>query len=180
MREETKDYVYEQPAPSTYDVEYGERERHTSMLASWSPAQIVALIIGIGITVLGFAAVARTGFDTDHIYTPVDQVLWRMPHSPLFALIEVGFGVLVILSAVVPGGARGFMALLGAIALCFGLVVLIESTPNRLNHWLGVVDRNGVFYAIVGGVLLLAAILSPVYTTRSRRHIVRDEQRVVA
>jgi len=68
MREETKDYVYEQPAPSTYDVEYGERERHTSMLASWSPAQIVALIIGIGITVLGFAAVARTGFDTDHIY----------------------------------------------------------------------------------------------------------------
>jgi membrane-bound ClpP family serine protease len=88
--------------------------------------------------------------------------------------------VLVILSAVVPGGARGFMALLGAIALCFGLVVLIESTPNRLNHWLGVVDRNGVFYAIVGGVLLLAAILSPVYTTRSRRHIVRDEQRVVA
>jgi hypothetical protein len=169
-------YVYEEPAT---DVEYGERERHVSTTSFWSPAQIIGLIIGIGMTVLGFAAVAQTGFDTDHIYTPVDTV-WRLPHSPLFALIEVGFGVLVILSAVVPGGSRGFMALLGAIAVCFGLVVLIEDTPNRLNHWLGVIDRTGIFYVIVGGVLLLAAILSPVFTSRTRRRVVRDEQRVVA
>ena len=96
------------------------------------------------------------------------------------ALVEVGFGMLVILAAVVPGGSRGFMALLGAIALCFGLVVLVEETPNRLNHWLGVIDRSGIFYAVVGGVLLLSAILSPVFTSRTRRHVVRDEQRVVA
>jgi hypothetical protein len=175
MRGDTQ-YVYERvPA----DVEYGERERHTSTVSSWSPAQLIGLIIGIGVTVLGFAAIARTGFDTDHIYSPVDKV-WNLPHSPLMGLIEVGFGVLVILSAVVPGGSRGFMALLGAIALCFGLVVLVEDAPNRLNHWLGVIDRNGVFYAIVGGVLLLSALLSPVFTSRTRRHVVRDEQRVVA
>jgi hypothetical protein len=176
MREDTRHYVYERPVT---DVEYGERERHTSIISSWSPAQIVGLVIGIGITVLGFAAVARTGFDTDHIYTPVDNV-WNLPHSPLMGLIEVGFGVLVILAAVVPGGSRGFMALLGAIAVCFGLVVLIEEAPNRLNHWLGAIDRTGVFYVIVGGVLLLSAILSPVFTSRSRTHVVRDEQRVVA
>ena len=172
----TQHYVYEE---QPVDVEYGERERHTSTFSTWSPAQIIGLVIGIGITVLGFAAVARTGFDTDHIYTPVDDV-WRLPHSPLMALIEVGFGVLVILAAVVPGGSRGFMALLGAIALCFGLVVLVEETPNRLNHWLGVIDRSGIFYTVVGGVLLLSAILSPVFTSRTRRHVVRDEQRVVA
>ncbi len=179
MRRETEPYTYDDLPAGNYDVEYGERERHTSMLASWSPAQVVGLIVGIGITVLGFTAIARTGFDTNHIYTPVNEV-WRMPHSPLFALIVVGFGVLVILAAVVPGGARAFMALLGAVALCFGLVVLIESPPNRLNHWLGVVDRNGTFFAIVGGVLLLSALVSPVFTRRTRRHVVRDEHRVVA
>jgi len=176
MREATQHYVAETPAPSGYAVEYDERDR--SVRSFWSPAQIVGLIIGIGITVLGFAAVARTGFDTDHIYSP-KAMAWNLPHSPLMGLIEVGFGVLVIVSAVVPGGMRGFMALLGAAALSFGLVVLVEDAPNRLNHWLGVVDRNGWFYVITGGVLLLAAIVSPVFASRTERHVVRDEQRVV-
>jgi len=179
MSADTSHYVYERPASGEYEVEYGERERHTSMLTTWSPAQIIGLIIGIGITVLGFAAIAETGFDTDHIYPPHAET-WSLWHSPLFALIEVGFGVLVILAAVVPGGARGFMALLGAAAVSFGLVVLVEDVPNRLNHWLGVEDRNGVFYLLVGGVLLLTAIVSPVFTRKTRRHVVRDEQRVVA
>jgi membrane-bound metal-dependent hydrolase YbcI (DUF457 family) len=179
MSADPSHFVNQRPASGEYEVEHGERERHTSMFTSWSPMQIVGLIIGIGITVLGFAAVARTGFDSDHIYTPQADVA-SMSHTPLFALIEVGFGVLVIVAAVVPGGARGFMALLGAAAVSFGLVVLIEETPNRLNHWLGVEDRNGVFYVVVGGVLLLTAIVSPVFTRKTRRHVVRDEQRVVA
>jgi hypothetical protein len=172
------DTVYERPAGGDYEVAYGERERHVSTRSSWSPAQIVGLIIGIGITVMGFTAIADTGFDTDHIYTPKAEA-WSFTHSPLFALIEIGFGVLLILAAVIPGGARGFMALLGAVAVSFGLVVLVEDTPNRLNNWLGVEDREGVFYLVVGAVLLLAAILSPVLTRRTHRHVVRDEQRVV-
>ena len=51
----TQHYVYEE---QPVDVEYGERERHTSTFSTWSPAQIIGLVIGIGITVLGFAAVA--------------------------------------------------------------------------------------------------------------------------
>jgi hypothetical protein len=62
----------------------------------------------------------------------------------------------VLLAAVVPGGARGFMALLGAVAVSFGLVVSIEDQPHRLNYWPGVEAR------------------------KTRRHIVRDEHRVVA
>jgi hypothetical protein len=178
MSADTSHYGYERPATSDVEVAYGERERHTSVLTSWSPAQIVGLIAGIGITVLGFTALARTGFDTDHIYSPKAEA-WSFTHSPLFALIQVGFGVLLILAAVVPGGARAFMALLGAVAVSFGLVVLLEDTPNRLNNWLGVEDRNGVFYLVVGGVLLLAAIASPVFTRKSRSHVVRDEQHVV-
>lgn len=169
-------YVVQRPVADGYEV---ERERHRSTWSSWSPAQFIGLAVGIAITVMGCIAVARTGFDTDHIYTPQAQA-WRMPHSPLMALIEIGFGVLVILASVFPGGARSLLALFGALALAFGIVVVVETPPDRLNHWLGVEDKNGWFYVVVGGVLLLAALISPVFTTRTRRHVVRDEERVVA
>ena len=173
---QSEHYVVERPVSEGYEVEHGER--HRSMWSTWSPAQVIGLIAGIVITVLGLVALARTGFDTDHLYSPHAQA-WHLPHSPLMAIIEVGFGVLVLIASVVPGGARSLLALLGAIALAFGVVVLVEAPPNRLNHWLGVEDKNGWFYVIVGGVLLLAALISPVFTIKTRKHVVRDEQRVL-
>src|SRR5438552_3236631 len=139
----------------------------------WSPLQIIGLIVGIGAAVLGIAAVASTGFDTDHIYTP-QHVVGSFPHSPLLGVIEIGFGLLMVIGAAVPGGVRTLLALLGATALAFGLVVLIEATPNRLNHWLAVTHRNGWLYAITGAVVVLAAIFSPVFAgTDHRRRVVR-------
>src|SRR2546423_6494279 len=52
----------------------------------FSPAQFIALITGLGFIVLGVAAVAQLGFDTDHIYTPQEKV-WGLWHSPLLGLI---------------------------------------------------------------------------------------------
>jgi apolipoprotein N-acyltransferase len=173
MATDTQDYVEERPGTSGYEIEHGERNR--SLVAQWSPAQLVGLIIGIGITVLGFVALARTGFNTDNIYSP-HALAWRLPHSPLMALIEVGFGVLLIAAAVVPGGMRSLIALLGAVALSFGIVVVSMTPPNRLNHWLGVEDKNGWFFIVVGGALLLAGLFSPTFTTRTRKHVVRDEK----
>jgi hypothetical protein len=173
----TEPYVVERPAVGGYEVEYGERNR--SMLSQWSPAQIVGLIVGIGISVLGFVALARTGFDTDNIYSP-HATAWRLPHSPLMAVIEVGFGVLLIVGSVVPGGARSLIVLLGSVALSFGIVVVSLTPPDRLNNWLGVEDKNGWFYIAVGGLLVLVGLISPVFTTRSHKHVVRDEQHVLA
>jgi len=177
MATDTKQHDVERPVDAGYEVEHGEQNR--SMWTSWSPAQFVGLAVGIVLTVMGLVALSRTGFDSDHIYSPHAEA-WHLPHSPLMALIEVGFGVLVLVASVVPGGARSFLALLGAIALSFGIVVLVETPPDRLNHWLGVEDKNGWFYVVIGGVLLLAALVSPVFTTRTRRHVVRDEQHVLA
>jgi len=180
MPTETEHYVVERPerpVADGYEVEHGERNR--SMLSQWSPAQLVGMVAGIGITVLGFVALARTGFNTDNIYSP-HALAWRLPHSPLMALIEVGFGVLLIVGSVVPGGVRSLIALLGAVALSFGIVVVSMTPPDRLNHWLGVEDKNGWFFVVVGGVLVLAGFVSPVFTTRTHKHVVRDEQRVLA
>jgi hypothetical protein len=53
-------------------------------------------------------------------------------------------------------------------------VVVIGDTPSRLNHWLAVTHRNGWLFVITGAVVLLAAIVSPVFVPASRRrHRVR-------
>jgi Domain of unknown function (DUF4383) len=149
-------------------------ERRVTDPTPWSPAQIIGLIVGIGFTVLGIAAVATTGFHTDHIYTPHDTV-WRLSHSPLLAVCEIGFGVLMILASVIPGGSRELMALLGAISLAFGIVILTNAAQSNITHWFGVTHANGWLFAIVGGVMLLTALLSPTFFaggTRHRRRVV--------
>lgn len=157
--------------PAVRNVAYDEIDERPAVAAvptPWSPARILGLLIGIGFTVLGIAAVARTGFDTNHIYRP-HYVVWHLPHSPLLAVSEIGFGVLMILASVVPGGLRELMALLGAISLAFGIVILVDAAPDNLNKWFAVTHRSGWFFTIVGAVTLLAALVSPVFLTGTRR-----------
>jgi hypothetical protein len=161
---------------STDNVDDGYVAEDRSVRATmprWSPLQIIGLIVGIGSAVLGIAAVASTGFDTAHIYTP-QHVVGSFPHSPLLGVIEIGFGLLMVIGSAVPGGVRALLSVLGATALAFGLVVLIEAEPNRLNNWLAVTHRNGWLFAIAGTVVLLAAIFSPVFAGIERqRRVVR-------
>ncbi len=133
-----------------------------------SAAQIIGLIVGIGYTTLGIAAVVRTGFDTSHIYTP-HLLVWHLAHSPLLGAIEIAFGVLMILASVVD--SRSAVAFLGTIAFIFGIVVLTIPTPNRLNHWLAVTHRNGWVLLISGAVVALSALLLPTLGgTRTETH----------
>jgi hypothetical protein len=173
----TDDAVTETPDTSDYDASH-KQVVSRSRTSAWSPAQIIGLIVGIGFIVLGAAALVKTGFNTSHIDQPHD-VVWHFAHSPLLGAIEVAYGVLLVIASVIPGAARGLMAFLGAIAVAFGLVVLIESVPNQLNDWLAVSHRNGWLYVIAGGVVLLAAIFSPVFggSLRRREH---TTQQVVA
>jgi hypothetical protein len=144
----------------------------------WSPAQIIGLIVGIGFIVLGVATLAKTGFDTSHLDRPHD-VVWHFAHSPLLGVIEAAYGVLLVIASVVPGASRALMALLGAIGVAFGLVVLIVTEPNKLNDWLAVTHRNGWLYLIAGGVVLLAAIFSPVFGGGYRRKHTSPNREVV-
>jgi len=158
---------------------YGVTERRASATTTrtWSVAQIVGLIVGIGYTALGIAAVVDTGFDTNHLDTP-HHVVWSFAHSPLLGAIEIAFGVLMILASVIPGGARVSLALLGAIALIFGIVVLAASNPNRLNDWLATTHRNGWLFLISGAVVLLTALFAPNFAG-GHHSVVREDERVV-
>jgi hypothetical protein len=151
-------------------------ERHDRAVTAhpWSPAQVVAVVIGAAFVILGIAALARTGIPTDHLDRPQEEII-GFRHSPLLGMIEIGFGALLIVAGVVPGAVRSLMALLGVVAAGFGVILLVDVAPDRLHRWLGVGDPYGWMVLIVGVVLLAAAFFSPdVARNRHRR------QRVVS
>src|SRR5439155_14809841 len=58
----------------------------------WSPAQLIALLIGIGYIVLGAVALARTGIDLNRIGPHVEVA--GLHHTQVVGGIEVLFGLL--------------------------------------------------------------------------------------
>jgi hypothetical protein len=150
-------------------------EAGTGVAHPWSPAQIVAVVIGIGYVILGIAALARTGLPVDHMMTPQHEVL-GFRHSPLLGSIEIVFGALLIIAGVVAGAARSLMAFLGVVATTFGVLVLVDVAPNRLHRWLGVGDPYGWLSVAAGVVLLLAAFFSPEFARTTRTRTARHER----
>ena len=90
---------------------------------SFSVGQLLTLLIGAALVVLGVFALIETGIDTP-LDEPIEQVM-GYDHTPLLGIIEVGAGALLILFALRPGG-RWFVAVLGLALVLGGLLVLAE------------------------------------------------------
>jgi hypothetical protein len=90
-------------------------------------------------------------------------------------VIEIGFGVLLVLASVSAGASRAFMALLGALAVAFGVLILADAWPARMHRWFGVHDRNGWLFVITGGVVLVAGLVLPTFT-RPETRVVRERR----
>lgn len=132
---------------------------HEVSHAPWSPAQGVALIIGIALAALGGLALARGGLDDlfEHI------TVGGLHHTQLLGLIELVFGAFLIMLGAIPGAGRSLMAFIGALALVFGIVVAIE--PSSFHDALGVHAIHGALYIAIGVVLLAAAMAAPIIST---------------
>mgnify|MGYP000129578203 CR=1 FL=1 len=144
--------------------------RREVVRAPWSPAQIVALIVGAVLTVLGGVALARTGLNIGDLDGARTQVM-GLEHTALLALIELIVGVVLIAAGAMPGAPRGTMSFIGAVLLLFGLIVAIE--PGGTYRALGTTTGHGWFWAILGVVLLATAMLAPVIYDADRRGFVR-------
>jgi vacuolar-type H+-ATPase subunit I/STV1 len=147
-------------------VEETIRGRH------WSPAQIVALVVGVAAVVFGIVALAKTGIHGDELRSPHREV-WSFHHTPLLAVVEIGFGVLLVLASVSPGASRAFSALLGALAVTFGVLIVADAWPARMHRWFGVHHRNGWLFVITGGVVVIAGLVLPTFT-RPETRVVRE------
>jgi hypothetical protein len=149
--------------PAAERVEGYQRIEH----APWSPAQAVVLASGLMFAVIGGIALARTGLHFDNIPATHAQAA-GLRHTSLSAVIELGIGVVLLGVGAVPGAARGLMTFFGVVLLGAGLVIAIQ--PSSFHRWFGYDAGNGVFIAVIGGVLMLAAMVSPViWGARDRR-----------
>ena len=140
-------------------AEDGSRYR-VSDRPPWSPAQLVAVAVGIILVVIGGVALARGGINFSDIASTHSTVA-GFGYTCLSALVQLVVGVIIIGGGVFPGAAKGTMAFFGVVLLAFGLIVAIDSTPF-VNNW-GYSRSTGVLYAILGAVLLVAAAVSPVF-----------------
>jgi uncharacterized membrane protein HdeD (DUF308 family) len=148
-----------------------EQVEETTRRTAWSPAQFVAGVIGIAAIVYGAIALSDTGLDTGTLFHPTATV-GGFGHTPLLALIEILFGVFMLLAALVPDG-QGAMAFLSMVALAFGVVVIADLWEAKLHHWLGVSDKSGWLFVVVGAIGLLAAITLPTIGGHTRVRRVR-------
>ena len=130
--------------------------------APWSPAQIVALIAGALLLVLGLVTLARAGFAE---WTGQMEVL-GLHRTPIMGLLEVILGAFLVMAGAVPGGLRGVMSFAGTVLLVWGIVVAIE--PSAFQDAFGVQVESGWFYGIMGATVLLAGIVAPVIFGMSR------------
>jgi hypothetical protein len=148
------------------DRELEEREMESHRTMSWmsfSPAQLIALAGGVALIVMGAIAVIRGGFDDVQAHTSV----WTFHHTTLMGLVTIGFGALLALGGMAPNLSRAMMVFLGVVALAFGIIVVIEPAAE-FHEWLGVHDRNGWLYMIMGGAMLLLGLIAPVFTGSDR------------
>lgn len=141
--------------PNFHEVEaQNTQDRVVVDRKTWSPAQIVAGGVGLFLTVMGAVAALRVGFDFD----ATDSVL-GLSHTLLMAVIHVVVGLVFLGAAGNAFNSRPTMTTLGLVLIAFGLVYGIEG--EALARALGGDERIGWIYAIIGGISLLSAWLSP-------------------
>ena len=144
------------------EVEPVDREVRVSAWRSWSPAQFVAGIIGLVLTVMGGVALARL-LPTSSLTAETTTVL-GVGHTALMAIITLGLGLLYLAEAGMPFDVQPGMIFLGVMLLAFGLIVVIE--PGAFDGALGLGGSGGWFYTVVGFVSVVAGIISPTLVSR--------------
>jgi Domain of unknown function (DUF4383) len=142
----------------------------------WSPAQLVAVVLGGAAIVFGAFGLADTGLDLGHVDSP-HEVALGFHTTPLLALVEIAWGVLMVIAAIRPVAGRALMVLLGTAATVFGALILFDAWQHRFHDWFGVHDDNGWLFLAAGVVTLLAAFVLPVVTTPGQR-VVRERTTV--
>jgi uncharacterized membrane protein HdeD (DUF308 family) len=132
----------------------------------WSPAQLVALAAGVLFVVLGGIALARTGINLNDL-TGKHVTVAGAGQTQLMAYIEIVFGAVSLVAGSIPGAGRGGMTFLGVLALIFGIIVVAQ--PKTFTPRLGIGNGYGIFLIVVGAVLLITAMIAPVYLGGTRR-----------
>ena len=139
---------------------------------AWSPAQVFGVGGGVVLIVIGAIALARTGTNFSSI--PLSHAMAAGLHfTCLSAVVQLGVGVLLLGACVFPDAAKSAMAFFGVLLVVWGIVIAADTT--RLFVMWGYSKGTGIFYIVVGAVLVLSAALSPIFFS-SRREVRRESR----
>ena len=136
--------------------------------APWSPAQIVALIAGAIFAIIGAITLANTGVDFGDISANHETVA-GMDQTALLGAIELVVGLFLIGAGAIPGGGRASMTFFGVVSLGFGIVLMLSDNSTWMQRYMTTDDGAGWFFAIMGVVLLISAMVAPVIFGTDRR-----------
>ena len=123
---------------------------------AFSFGQLLTMLVGAALVVLGVFAAIETGLDTP-LSQPVEQVM-GYDHTPLLAISEIVAGGLLLLFSLRPGG-RWFVAALGVALVFVGVMILgeLDWTVDELGA-----EQSYAWIPIVAGlVVLLSSLLTP-------------------
>lgn len=145
--------------------EMGRVERTSVAREPWSPAQFVAGVVGLFLTVIGGVGLARL-LPTEAFIEETTTVI-GMGLNVLMSVITLLLGLMFLAGAGSPGTARSGSISLGVAMLAFGIVIFIE--PDALGGAFGVNQTSGLVFSLVGLVAVIAGVASP--TMMSRRAV---------
>jgi len=140
---------------------------HVTERAAWSPAQFVAVAAGLVLTVIGGVALARSGVHLSSSVIPLTRSsVAGLEFTSMSALIQLIVGIVLLIGGAYPYSAKATMGVFGVVLVAFGLIVAID--PTAFDTMWGFSTANGVFYAVVGAVLLIGGVASPVFFSKRR------------
>jgi hypothetical protein len=137
---------------------------------TFSAATCLGIVAGAVLLILGVVAIAR-GDLKGSVNDPVVSVGgWKQ--TPLLGMIEIGAGIVMLLSAFAAGAEMFF----GAAIAIFGIICLVQ--PTVLSDNLHIASSLAWVIIALGAIPLAAAAISTMSTTRVRRTTVAHVQRV--
>ena len=151
--------VYRELPYDDRGIDHGYTVKQTR--STFSFAQLVHAICGIGLAAFGAVTMAKAGFDS-----PIGEQtteVFNITQSTVLGIAELAAGLLLIAASLTPHG-RKFGGFIGALIAIGGLVVVAAS--DELLADLHTEQALGWVLMGVGGVALLAGFLP----TRSVRH----------
>jgi hypothetical protein len=147
----------------------------TTERPAWSPAQALAVIAGLVLTIIGAIGLARTGTNLSDVASTHARAA-GLSFTAVSALVQLIAGVLLLGSAVFPESAKVGLALFGVILLGWGIVVAADTT--RLYAVWGYSESTGVLYVVIGALMLIAAAVSPIFFSQRRRMVTGQGQQI--
>lgn len=128
----------------------------------FDPLQVVAVLAAVYLLVIGIVAIARAGFFTEGVTSPVVEV-GAISATPILGLGLTLVGLVLLWSA---GGLEiddVSIRVVSGLVLVLGIVLLIE--PNAFRSVLGTDRGDGWHHLLVGGIVMVVSFLPPLEPT---------------